>query len=89
MPISHWHLSMIGVDPPCQGQGLGGGLIAPFLARADRDRLPCYVVTHKAGNLPFYQKNGYDLLDEDDIPGGGLRYWTMRREPRHAVAGVR
>ena len=82
MPTTHWYLSVIGVAPPCQGQGLGDALIAPILARADRDCLPCYLVTHKVGNVSFYQKYGYELLVEDDIPGGGLRYRTMRREPR-------
>ena len=82
MPTPHCYLEVIGVDPPCQGRGLGDGLIAPILARADRDRLPCYLLTHKAGNVSFYQKYGYDVCVEDDIPNGGLRYWTMRREPR-------
>ena len=83
MPLPHWYLSIIGVDPPCQGRGAGSGLIAPILARADGDRLACYLVTHKQGNLPFYERHGYRVLVEDEIPGGGLRHWTMKREPRN------
>ena len=87
MPMPHWYLSIIGVDPPCHGRGAGSGLIAPILDRADRDRVPCYLVTHKERNLSFYAKHGYRVLVEDEIPGGGLRYWTMKREPRSRELG--
>lgn len=81
-PEPHWYLMVLGVDPPRQGQGVGGALIAPILARADADKLPCYLETQKQINLPFYQRNGFEVIVEDDIAGGGPHYWTMKRAPR-------
>jgi GNAT superfamily N-acetyltransferase len=78
----HWYLMILGVDPPRQGQGVGGSLIQPVLARADEAGLPCYLETQKTINVPFYQRHGFDVVIEDDIPGGGPHYWTMKRLPR-------
>lgn len=82
MPDRHWYLMVLGVDTPRQGQGVGGALLAPVLARADADGLPCYLETQKAKNLPFYQKHGFEIVIEDDLPGNALHYWTMKRAPR-------
>lgn len=82
MPQPHWYLMILGVDPPRQGQGIGGGLIAPVLARADAEGLPCYLETAKVRNVAFYQKHGFEVIVEDDIPNGGFHYWTMRRPAR-------
>jgi GNAT superfamily N-acetyltransferase len=81
MPERHWYLMVLGVDPPRQGQGVGGALIAPILSRADADGMPCYLETQKTRNVPFYQKHGFDVIVEDDIPDGP-HYWTMKRLPR-------
>lgn len=80
-PKRHWYLNVLGVDPDHQGQGVGGRLIAPILEQADRDRLPCYVETGKEINVTFYQKHGFDVLKEGNLPLGGPRWWTMLREP--------
>ena len=80
-PKRHWYLNVLGVDPERQGQGFGGRLIAPTLEQADRDRLPCYVETGKEINVTFYQKHGFEVLREGNLPLGGPRWWTMLREP--------
>lgn len=82
MPEQHWYLMVLGVDPPRQGQGVGGELMAPILARADAGGLPCYLETQKTKNVSFYQKHGFEVVVEDDTPDGGLHYWTMKRMPR-------
>ncbi len=80
-PGRHWYLMTLGVDPPHQGRGTGGALMQPVLERADCDRLPCYVETAKEINVSFYQKQGFEVVVEEDLPGGGPRFWTMKREP--------
>ena len=82
VPPEHWYLLILGVDPPRQGQGVGGALIQPVLARADAAKLPCYLETMKPRNVPFYRKHGFEVVVEDDLPGGACHYWTMRRDPR-------
>lgn len=82
MPMRHWYLMILGVDPPHQGLGVGSTLIAPTLALADAARVPCYLETAKERNLAFYRRNGFEVRHEDDIPGGGPRVWMMVREPR-------
>lgn len=77
----HWYLWVLGVEPRRQGLGLGSSLIAPILYRADRDGLPCYLETAAEGNVGFYRRHGFCVLDEGDVPKGGPHYWTMRREP--------
>ncbi len=81
-PEPHWYLWVLGVDPPRQGQGVGGALLQPVLARADAEALPCYLETDKDVNVPFYRKHGFEVLVEGDLPGGGMHYWTMKRPPR-------
>jgi ribosomal protein S18 acetylase RimI-like enzyme len=85
----HWYLATLGIDPRAQGNGLGSALLAALLRRADADRLPCWLETDRAGNLPFYERAGFRTQRESrifDIP-----IWHMQRDPRPSdpVAGPR
>lgn len=83
-PEDHWYLLILGVDPPRQGQGVGGTLIEPVLRRADAEGRQCYLETMKPRNVTFYKKHGFDVVVEDTTADGALRFWTMRREPQKA-----
>lgn len=76
-----WHLFILGVNPPAQGAGLGGRLLAPVLAKADAAGQPCYLETLAERNLSFYRRHGFDLATGERRPGLPP-FWTMRREPR-------
>ena len=39
-------------------------MIAPGLARADAQRLPCYLTAGRAENLRFYQRFGFQVVAE-------------------------
>ncbi len=82
VPEQHWYLWTLGVDPPRQGQGVGGALLRPVLSRADADGLPCYLEADKAKNVPFYEMHGFEVVEEGDLPDGGYHYWTMKRPPK-------
>ena len=82
VPPRHWYLSTLGVDPPRQGQGVGGALLQPVLARADADGLFCYLETEKEENVRFYRRHGFEVAAEHDLPRGGPHFWTMRRKPQ-------
>jgi ribosomal protein S18 acetylase RimI-like enzyme len=79
MPGPHWYLIVLGVEPAHQGQGIGGRLLQPVLARADAAGLPCYLETETAAALRFYQRHGFAVLAERDVPGVGFHYWAMGR----------
>jgi GNAT superfamily N-acetyltransferase len=82
MPEAHWYLMLLGVDPPYQGQGVGGELMQPILGEADREGRPAYLETQKARNVPFYRRHGFEVVAETDAPGGGPHLWLMARAPR-------
>ncbi len=79
-PEPHHYLTILGVDPDRQGQGIGGALLRPFLADADRDGVACYVETTRSRNVPFYERHGFVVADERNVEG--VPFWTFRREPR-------
>ena len=85
MAEDHWYLMILGVDTVRQGQGVGSSLVAPMLARADADGLPCYLETMKERNVVFYERQGFRVKVEDDIPKGGPHFWTMERPGKHAA----
>jgi len=82
VPLRHWYLPTLGVDPPRQGQGVGSALIQPVLSRADAEGLLCYLETETAGNVAFYERHGFEVVVEDDLPRGGPHIWTMKRQAK-------
>jgi ribosomal protein S18 acetylase RimI-like enzyme len=78
----HWYLWAFGVDPDRQRQGVGGQLLQAGLARADADRLQCYLETNNVLNLIFYQKRGFKVVSRGQPAGHELTFWAMRRDPR-------
>jgi GNAT superfamily N-acetyltransferase len=81
-PGKHLYLSILGVEPSRQGQGLGSALIRPMVERADAEGLPCYLETFQPRNLPLYQKHGFKITVEEVEPNSGVRGWGFLREPR-------
>ena len=78
-PEPHWYLGMLGVSPKCQGQGIGGKLLQPVLARADREKMPCYLETTTAPAVRFYQRHGFEVVHKGMFVN--REYWSMKRCP--------
>lgn len=74
-----WYLCAIGVEPSRQGEGIGGALLGPALARADAGGLPCYLETQVERNVGFYEGHGFTVASVGEPRG--LRVWTMLRAP--------
>jgi GNAT superfamily N-acetyltransferase len=72
--VPHWYLPIIGVDPARQGLGLGS-----LLLRADG--VECRLFTEQPRNVPLYQRYGFEVAVEGDVPDGGPHFWFMRRGP--------
>jgi ribosomal protein S18 acetylase RimI-like enzyme len=80
-PGPHWYLAGIGVDPAAQRRGVGTALLEPGIAAARREGLPVVLLTNNEANLPFYRRNGFDVVREGPTPQGGPKAWAMVRSP--------
>jgi GNAT superfamily N-acetyltransferase len=79
---SAWYLSIIGVTPSAQGQGIGKRLIEPTLADADDAGVDCYLETFDRRNPGFYQRLGFSAVGSHAEPVTGATYTIMLRNPR-------
>jgi ribosomal protein S18 acetylase RimI-like enzyme len=78
----HWYLLALGVAADARRLGVAGRLLDIGLARADADRLPCYLETHSAAAAQLYARHGF-IAREDSIRflAGGPSFTTMWRAP--------
>ncbi len=74
-----WYLSIIGVSPTAQGQGLGAKLLEPTLREADTAGAVCYLETYSAQSLPFYHRLGFRSVGSHIEPVTGSEYWILSR----------
>jgi ribosomal protein S18 acetylase RimI-like enzyme len=77
----HWYLTVVGVDPARQRQGIGRALVQAGVAQAAAAGLPCYLDTAAPENLPFYEQLGFRVLVDSPIPDTNLHFWTMALDP--------
>lgn len=76
---AHYYLPCIGVDPDCQGTGLGSAILAHLAAKADQENVGCYLENANPRNLPLYQRFGFQVVNELDVIG--IHNWFMWRDP--------
>jgi ribosomal protein S18 acetylase RimI-like enzyme len=60
----HWYLPMIGVDPACQGRGLGSDLMRRGLARGDREGMPAYLEATSLRSVSLYERFGFEAVGQ-------------------------
>jgi len=84
---SAWYLSIVGVTPSAQGQGLGKRLLEPTLAEADAAGADCYLETFDPRNPAFYQRLGFSAVASHSEPVTRASYTIMIRSSRRAVRG--
>ena len=77
----HWQLLILGVISSQRRRGIGSALIAPMLARADAEGVPCAAACLGPRGVLFCRRHGFEVVGDDDLPGAGPRFWTMRRHP--------
>lgn len=81
MPEPHWYLALLGVDPASQRQGIGERLMQAVFTQADRDGLACYLEAPTEGNARYYERRGFRVIMETDVPESDVHVWLMRRDP--------
>jgi ribosomal protein S18 acetylase RimI-like enzyme len=77
----HWYLQMLGTDPDWQGRGAGSAIMAPVLERCDAEHERVYLESSKERNIPFYERHGFRVTAEIQVPAGPV-VWAMWRDPR-------
>ena len=79
---SAWYLSIVGVAPSAQGQGIGKRLLDPTLTEADGAGVDCYLETFGTRSQRLYQRLGFSVAGSHVEPVTGATYTIMRRSPR-------
>lgn len=75
-----WYLSILGVHPEHQKQGIGSRLLTSTLQEADSARVMCYLETFD-DNKGFYEKFGFKSTFSHFIPEINAAYTIMTRDP--------
>lgn len=78
----HYYLAVLGVEPESQGKGLGAALMRPVLEQCDREGVPAYLEASSERSRALYLRNGFEVVEEIHLPGGGPPSWRMWRPPR-------
>ena len=81
VPPGSWYLSILGIAPPFQGQGLGETLMRPMLKQTDVHGCHTYLETFTSRNMRFYKKLGFQEAGDFNEPFTRARYWVMVRAP--------
>ena len=76
-----WYLSILGISPKRQGQGLGPGLVTPVLDKADELGVATFLETFTPRNMSFYKRLGYEAVKSFIEPTTSAEYWVMVRKP--------
>jgi GNAT superfamily N-acetyltransferase len=76
---SAWYLSIVGVTPLTQGQGIGKRLLDVTLTEADDVGVDCYLETFGRRSPAFYQRLGFSAVGTHAEPVTGATYTIMLR----------
>jgi ribosomal protein S18 acetylase RimI-like enzyme len=75
----YWYLDHIAVEAGSRGSGVGTALIQHGLAMAERDGVPAFLETARPENVGYYERRGFRVVDDEDVPDGGPHLWFMSR----------
>lgn len=75
-----WYLHLVVVRPQFMGQGYSSRLIRPMLARAEKESLPCTLITQSMENVRKYEHWGFKLMKEMPVPRSQEKFYSMRKE---------
>jgi GNAT superfamily N-acetyltransferase len=78
----HFYLFTLGTHADHQSRGLGGRVLEPVLALCDAEGLPAGLESSNPRNLPFYERHGFEVVDEIRLAEEGPIIRPMWRAPR-------
>ena len=77
----HWFLSIVAVDRDQRGTGTGRRLIEAGMAPAHAAGVPVHLDTNRPGNLPIYERLGFEVTKEIQPLPGSPTAWGMTAAP--------
>jgi len=80
VPTDAWYLSIVGVLPTAQDQGVGARLLTPTLDEVQNAGVSCYLETFSSRNPAFYDRMGFRLVATHRDPTTNTDYMIMRRD---------
>jgi GNAT superfamily N-acetyltransferase len=72
---------LLGVNPKKQGKGYAKLLLNKILGQYDSENMPCYCETYLPKNVTIYQKFGFEVVKESEIPKTNIKFWDLLRKP--------
>ncbi len=87
IPSPHAYLFLLATDPASQKGGHATALMQRFLERLDESGNACYLETSEQENVGFYQRFGFELVDEQVVPGANLTVRALLRRGKGTEAG--
>jgi len=79
--FDHWYLDTLATEPERMGEGLGSRLLEHGLSRRDAEGIATALDTESAATVALYERHGFNVVGEAELPGGGPHAWMMVREP--------
>ena len=73
------YLCTLGVEPSLAGKGHGSRLLRRALEEQARRWQTCVLRTEQPRNVPFYEKHGFERVEDFVVPASGLRTWVFSR----------
>jgi GNAT superfamily N-acetyltransferase len=78
----HYHLVFVGARQAAQGRGVGSALLKQGTRICDQQHMPAYLESSNEKNVPLYQRHGFEVIAQENLPGGGPPAWFMWRAAR-------
>jgi GNAT superfamily N-acetyltransferase len=76
-----YYLSFLGTRPDSRGHGIGMGLLAELVAKADQDGQPTYLESTNPDNNRRYERLGFEAQTDFTTPDDSHTVTTMWRDP--------
>ena len=77
----HWYMPLMGVDPICQGQGIGSALLKHALEKCDHLKQLAYLEASSKQNRSLYERHGFETMGCIQF-GTSPELFQMIRQPQ-------
>ena len=75
-----WYLHLVASHPKFSSQGYSSLLIRPMLAKAEREGIPCTLITQSMENVRKYEHWGFRRVKELPVPCSQEKFYSMRKD---------